>query len=108
MQTTILTTFAVESKKERAAQVGVFVNFCRQVYGFVRLPKPPFDRRPVPLTVRLAWTFLLPGYVCRLRAGRSCWCDGSDCGRERNDSYHRGPVRGYEGASALKDAMSGK
>lgn len=37
MQTTILTTFAVESKKERAAQVGVFVNVCRQIYGFVRL-----------------------------------------------------------------------
>ena len=36
MQTTILTTFAVESKKERASQVGVFVNICRQIYGFVR------------------------------------------------------------------------
>lgn len=40
MQTTILTTFAVESKKERAAQVGILVNVCRQVYGFVRLPQP--------------------------------------------------------------------
>ncbi|KAJ5332012.1 hypothetical protein N7476_001795 [Penicillium atrosanguineum] len=36
MQTTILTTFAVESKQERSAQVGVFVNVCRQIYGFVR------------------------------------------------------------------------
>ncbi|OQD82237.1 hypothetical protein PENANT_c022G03683 [Penicillium antarcticum] len=35
MQTTILTTFAVESKKERASQVGVFVNICRQIYGFL-------------------------------------------------------------------------
>lgn len=35
MQTTILTTFAVESKKERSAEVGVFVNVCRQIYGFV-------------------------------------------------------------------------
>lgn len=35
MQTTILTTFAVESKKDRASQVGVFVNVCRQIYGFV-------------------------------------------------------------------------
>jgi hypothetical protein len=35
MQTTILTTFAVESKKERAAEVGIFVNICRQIYGFV-------------------------------------------------------------------------
>ncbi|KAJ5666577.1 hypothetical protein N7462_010986, partial [Penicillium macrosclerotiorum] len=35
MQTTILTTFAVESKKERAAEVGVFVNICRQIYGFL-------------------------------------------------------------------------
>ncbi|CAG8122059.1 unnamed protein product [Penicillium olsonii] len=35
MQTTILTTFAVESNKERASQVGVFVNVCRQIYGFL-------------------------------------------------------------------------
>lgn len=35
MQTTILTTFAVESKRERAAEVGIFVNICRQIYGFV-------------------------------------------------------------------------
>lgn len=42
MQTTILTTFAVESKKERAAQVGVFVNICRQIYGFVSFPELPF------------------------------------------------------------------
>jgi hypothetical protein len=35
MQTTILTTFAVESKKERSAEVGVFVNVGRQIYGFV-------------------------------------------------------------------------
>jgi MFS family permease len=36
MQTTILTTFAVESKQERASQVGIFVNVCRQFWGFVR------------------------------------------------------------------------
>jgi MFS family permease len=41
MQTTILTTFAVESKQERSAQVGVFVNICRQIYGFVRFLPPP-------------------------------------------------------------------
>ncbi|KAJ5725005.1 uncharacterized protein N7483_006362 [Penicillium malachiteum] len=35
MQTTILTTFAVESEKERASEVGVFVNVCRQIYGFL-------------------------------------------------------------------------
>ncbi|KAJ5695215.1 hypothetical protein N7455_001882 [Penicillium solitum] len=35
MQTTILTTFAVESKRDRASQVGVFVNFCRQLWGFI-------------------------------------------------------------------------
>ncbi|KAJ5933639.1 hypothetical protein N7454_005968 [Penicillium verhagenii] len=35
MQTTILTTFAVESKWERAAEVGVFINALRQVYGFL-------------------------------------------------------------------------
>ncbi|CAI7609710.1 unnamed protein product [Penicillium discolor] len=34
MQTTILTTFAVESRQERASQIGVFVNVCRQLYGF--------------------------------------------------------------------------
>lgn len=42
MQTTILTTFAVESRQERASQVGVFVNVCRQLYGFVR-SYPDFD-----------------------------------------------------------------
>lgn len=36
MKTTILTTFAVESQQERASQIGVFVNVCRQIYGFVR------------------------------------------------------------------------
>ncbi|KAJ5676461.1 uncharacterized protein N7477_002094 [Penicillium maclennaniae] len=35
MQTTIFTTFAVESKQERSAQVGVFVNICRQLFGFL-------------------------------------------------------------------------
>lgn len=45
MQTTILTTFAVESKRESAAEVGIFVNICRQIYGFVRLPKVNFDQR---------------------------------------------------------------
>ncbi|KAJ5994704.1 hypothetical protein N7481_001681 [Penicillium waksmanii] len=35
MQTTLLTTFAVESKKDRAAEVGIFVNICRQIYGFL-------------------------------------------------------------------------
>ncbi|KAJ5712151.1 hypothetical protein N7488_006307 [Penicillium malachiteum] len=35
MQTTILTTFVVESEKERASEVGVFVNVCRQIYGFI-------------------------------------------------------------------------
>ncbi|KAJ5657810.1 uncharacterized protein N7484_001459 [Penicillium longicatenatum] len=35
MQTTILTTFAVESKSKRAAEVGVFVNVFRQIYGFL-------------------------------------------------------------------------
>ncbi|KAJ6116225.1 hypothetical protein N7512_005950 [Penicillium capsulatum] len=38
MQTTILTTFAVESKKEQAAEVGVLVNICLQIYGFVCSP----------------------------------------------------------------------
>ncbi|KAJ5903294.1 hypothetical protein N7504_005677 [Penicillium tannophilum] len=35
MQTTILTTFAVESRPERAAEVGVFINVFRQIYGFL-------------------------------------------------------------------------
>lgn len=39
MQTTILTTFAVESKEERSSEVGIFVNACRQVYGFVGHPE---------------------------------------------------------------------
>lgn len=39
MQTTILTTFAVESKKEQSSQIGVFINVCRQIYGFVKFSK---------------------------------------------------------------------
>ena len=35
IQTTILTTFAVESKKERATDVGVLMSLGRRVYGFV-------------------------------------------------------------------------
>lgn len=80
MHTTILTTFAVESKRERAAQVGVFGNACRQVYDFVRPLESTFDRKPVPLTVRSAWTFLLPGHVCRPRPGRGCCRDDSHRG----------------------------
>jgi MFS family permease len=38
MQTTILTTFAVESQRERPTDVGVFISMVRQVYGFVSLP----------------------------------------------------------------------
>ncbi|CAI7662780.1 unnamed protein product [Penicillium crustosum] len=30
----MLTTSAVESRQERASQVGVFVNVCRQLYEF--------------------------------------------------------------------------
>ncbi|KAJ5088891.1 hypothetical protein N7456_012507, partial [Penicillium angulare] len=33
--TTLLTTFAVESENDRASEVGVFVNFFRQIYGFL-------------------------------------------------------------------------
>ena len=46
MQTTILTTFAVESRTQRSAEVGVFVNICRQIYGFVSLclGQLPFPR----------------------------------------------------------------
>lgn len=36
--TTILVTFAVESKKERATDIGVFINAFRQIYGFVSWP----------------------------------------------------------------------
>lgn len=33
--TTILIAFAVDSHKEHAPSIGVFINFCRQLYGFV-------------------------------------------------------------------------
>jgi hypothetical protein len=36
MQTIILITFAVESNKELASQVGIFVNVFGQIFGFVR------------------------------------------------------------------------
>ena len=35
MLTTILTSFAVDSYKEMSTTVGVFVNICRQIFGFV-------------------------------------------------------------------------
>ena len=35
MLTTILTSFAVDSYKEMSTAVGVFVNICRQIFGFV-------------------------------------------------------------------------
>lgn len=35
MQTTILSTFAIESSGERSTDAGVFISMCRQVYGFV-------------------------------------------------------------------------
>lgn len=37
MLTTILTSFAVDSYKELSTTVGVFVNICRQIFGFVSL-----------------------------------------------------------------------
>lgn len=37
--TTILISFAVDSHKEHSASIGVFINLCRQVYGFVSSPK---------------------------------------------------------------------
>lgn len=40
MLTTILTSFAVDSYKELSTTVGIFVNICRQIYGFVGLPFP--------------------------------------------------------------------
>ncbi|EYE98774.1 MFS multidrug transporter [Aspergillus ruber CBS 135680] len=35
MLTTILTSFAVDSYKEMSTTVGVFVNICRQIFGFI-------------------------------------------------------------------------
>jgi hypothetical protein len=78
MQTTILTTFAVESKKERASQVGVFVNVCRQIYGFVsRSQCLWFDFPRRILTVpSLARALLFPEYVHYAGTRGSFWCDG--------------------------------
>lgn len=38
---TTLTAFAVDSHKDLSTTVGVFVNICRQIYGFVRSGYPP-------------------------------------------------------------------
>lgn len=35
--TTILISFAVDSHKEHSASIGVFINLCRQIYGFVSI-----------------------------------------------------------------------
>ncbi|KAJ6147159.1 hypothetical protein N7497_009141 [Penicillium chrysogenum] len=37
--TTILISFAVDSHKEHSASIGVFINLCRQIYGFVGIQK---------------------------------------------------------------------
>lgn len=46
--TTILISFAVDCHKEYSAGIGVFVNFCRQVYGFV---STHFDRPLLPFQI---------------------------------------------------------
>lgn len=77
MQTTILTTFAVESKPERAAEVGVFINVFRQMYGFVSLQI--FDLQLLKSTKpirNLAWPLLLPRHVLCVRLRRGCGCNG--------------------------------
>lgn len=42
MVMTLLTTYAVESKRERAGEIGIFINVFRQVYGFVSSSSLPF------------------------------------------------------------------
>ena len=56
MQTTILTTFAVESKKDRAAEVGIFVNICRQIYGFVSLSEKDRDSISEPTLTNIIFS----------------------------------------------------
>lgn len=94
MQTTVLTTFAVESKKERASQVGVFVNLCRQIYSFVRSPLNQLSEY-VSLTLKYPdRTVLFYPFV----RGTWTWCViGHFCGNHRrvlSDSSTGNPVHG--------------
>lgn len=90
MQTTILTTFAVESKKEQSSQVGVFVNFCRLVYGFVRFPFRLLTFCTVAdMLFLLAWPILFPGHVHHVGFGCSFWGHGRHCRWMCPVSYYR-------------------
>lgn len=60
--TTILVTFAVDSRKDRSTEVGVFVNAFRQIYGFVSILSRPVYQRRLTLGVS-GWTVLPPTNV---------------------------------------------
>lgn len=63
MQTTILTTFAVESSKERSTDTGVFISLCRQVYGFVSPARAILGSGRKMLIYFLDWAILLSNNV---------------------------------------------
>lgn len=89
--TTILVSFAVDSHKEHAASIGVFINLCRQIYGFVSFPRDGLldyksDRNILALSVlspphavvtsahRFGWPYVWT-YCCRV--SRSSGFDSS-------------------------------
>lgn len=63
MQTTMLTTSAVESRQERASQVGVFVNVCRQLYEFVKSYQDLDTSCLITNMLPIGWTVLFPRHV---------------------------------------------
>lgn len=86
--TTTLISFAVDSHKEHSASIGVFINLCRQIYGFVSPQQSVwlyFDMN-ADWNVFLVRSILFPWYVCQPRAKRCCWCYVWDYGSGVFDS----------------------
>jgi hypothetical protein len=71
--TTILISFAVDSYKDQSTKVGVFINFARHMYGFVRLLYSPHISKHKELTIVLDWSVLFPSYV---RSAKLGWGSG--------------------------------
>lgn len=93
MQTTILTTFAVESRQERASQVGVFVNVCRQLYGFVRSYRDFDTSCSITNMLSTGWPVLFPRHVHCVGLWWICGCDGCDYRWMCSTPNDRSPIR---------------
>lgn len=60
MLTTILISFSVDCHRDQSTDIGVFVNVCRQIYGFVSGRRTSSRGSTDQIT---DWTVLFPAYV---------------------------------------------